>query len=190
MRTIRLYPLPITLVRISHRPSSTSFPTSLLPLSPPHFSLFLTLILFQSHSLILATHSRVGSGTRVFLRTFIARESLFCSKHGYDFRTNGRRQRENTSPVCREVVLPASTRVAFHKIKIPLDRGGLYGEKLHRSLGTRQSNSEGAICGGIETQARGRSSEHSRIGTDKRRGIRTRGRRWLFPRLLAPRDSR
>jgi len=51
MRTIRLYPLPITLVRFPPALIYASFPTSLLPLSPPHFSLFLTLILFQfAHS--------------------------------------------------------------------------------------------------------------------------------------------
>lgn len=181
MRTIRLYPLPITLVRISPPALVTSFPTRCFHCHPLIFSLSLTLLSFSSSPIRSFWQHTLASDQVLAFLTNIHRAGITIL-HGYDFRTNGQRQRESTSPVCREVVLPASTRVALHKIKIPLDRGGLYGEELLCSLDTRQSNSEGAICGGIETQARGRSSKYSRrIGTGKRRGVRTRGRQ-LLPR--------
>lgn len=87
------------------------------------------------------------------------------------FRTNGRHRRENTSPVCREVASPASTRVASRKIKIPLDRGGRHGEEFLRSLAAVELGRSDPRR--IETQARGGSGEHSRrFGAGNRRGTR------------------
>lgn len=194
MRTIRLslplyrlYPLPITLFRIFYRPSSSMrlFRSRCFHSHPLTFlsSLSLSRILFQSHSLTLATHSRVGSGTRVSYEHSSRGNHRYCAR-GVGFQTNDVGGKTQT-PFVVKSLRPTSTRVALRKIKIPLDRGGWHGKELLRSLGTRQSNSEGAIRGGSRRKREadpyrnrciGDFDKHSRrTGAGNRRGVYTRG---------------
>lgn len=196
MRTICLSPSISSLFSPYHSLSGflpaliiyASFPISLLPLSPPHiFTVSLSLsfnrILFQSHSLTLATHSRVRSGTRVSYEHSSRGNHRYCARSA-DFRsafvqTNDVGGKTRT-PFVVKSLRPTSTRVALRIIKIPLDRGGRHGEELFRSLGTRQSNSEGAIRGEsrrkreadpYRNRAIGDFDKHSRrTGAGNRRG--------------------
>lgn len=148
-----------------HRPSSptasspTSLPSTITPSLFPFLSLSLPLsLLLAFSSNPIRSHSGNTLSRRIrysrFLRTFVARESLFCS------RSAGFRpafvQTDDVGGKIRAPFVEKSLRPrrvhpgrALRKIQnfgsIGVDGTG---RELLRSLGTRQSNSEGAIRDG------------------------------------------
>lgn len=163
----RLYSLPITLFRVSYRPSS---PTRLFRSRCFHYhpltflpSLSFNRILFQSHSLTLATHSRVKSGTRVSYEHSSRGNHRYCARSA-DFRsaivqTNDVGGKTQT-PFVVKSLCPTSTRIAIRIIKIPLDRGGRGGTlSFSRHAAVELGRGDPRR---IETQARGGSVSQSR----------------------------
>lgn len=152
MRTIRLYPLPIT---------SSRFPTgphhlrvfSDLTASTITSSLSFSHMLFQSHSFTLATHSRVGSGTRVSYEHSSPGNHYVARERGLS--VSGSRPKWTTSAGKHESRLRrevASARIhpgRASQNQNPARPGwtATGGVELLRSRGTRQSDSEGVIRG-------------------------------------------
>lgn len=170
-----------------------SFPTSLLPTIPPHFHHFLTRILFQSHSLILATHSRVGSGTRVsYEHSSRGNHRYFAQSAGFHlaFVQTDDVGGKIRAPFVEKSLRPRPPGSRFTKSKSPLDRDGPQGKELARSLGTRQSNSEGAIRGGSRRKREANPVKHYDENRCRQlaRGTYTRGGGGNDG-LLAPRDA-
>lgn len=150
MRTIRLSLSIVSILSLYHPLPSfppalvtyASFPISLLRIITPLFfpRLFRSRMLFQSHSLTLATHSRVGSGTRVSYEHSTRGNHYVARERGFSFELSSKRTTsagKPRAPFVEKSLPSASTRVALRKIKIPLDQSGRHGEKLLRSHGTR-----------------------------------------------------